>query len=347
MNYYEVLEVKRDASQAEIRRHYKTLIKKYHPDLYEGDKKFAEEKTMQINMAYDVLSVPELKEEYDIELELEERKSSENNNPIKNTDESENEEYNDYMNDRVFRDMYARYNYYKNDYIFHKKYSKNKSNYSTYHNSYYDRMEREFGKKVSNAENYVERKISVLESRQKVLLAIIACFVVMLFFLVSIYRIEKITAAENAQNKREPKEYQVKPDTSSDYENNFRRLITEFYNSYLTEPSDGLETQKPNVEPDVPLEEEKKSGISIIDGIKDYLKEKYYNIRFNVGNYEINTDVLNGISSDVKSAIDYYYNAIKDVVSSSDLNRYSEDEIKAIIYEYLQNNNKFNWYEEE
>ena len=56
MNYYEILNIKNDASKSEIRKSYKALIKKYHPDVYNGDKKIAEDMSMKINEAYEVLS---------------------------------------------------------------------------------------------------------------------------------------------------------------------------------------------------------------------------------------------------------------------------------------------------
>lgn len=65
MNYYEILEVSKTASLDEIKSSYKKLVKKYHPDLYKGDKNFAEQKIKEINEAYDVLSNPEKKLAYD------------------------------------------------------------------------------------------------------------------------------------------------------------------------------------------------------------------------------------------------------------------------------------------
>ena len=67
MNYYEILGVRKTASQEEIKKAYKNLVKKYHPDVYKGDKTFAENKTVQINIAYDVLSNPTTKQSYDEE----------------------------------------------------------------------------------------------------------------------------------------------------------------------------------------------------------------------------------------------------------------------------------------
>lgn len=53
-NYYEILGVNKNASQDEIKKAYRQLAKKYHPDQNKGDKE-AEEKFKQINDAYDIL----------------------------------------------------------------------------------------------------------------------------------------------------------------------------------------------------------------------------------------------------------------------------------------------------
>ena len=68
-NYYEILEINRNASQEIVEKAYRTLAKKYHPDLQDGDKKLKyEEKLKIINEAYDVLSDPERRKEYDTTL---------------------------------------------------------------------------------------------------------------------------------------------------------------------------------------------------------------------------------------------------------------------------------------
>ena len=68
-NYYEILEVDRNASPEIIEKAYKTLAKKYHPDLQdEAHKKQAEEKFKIINEAYETLSNSELKALYDQKL---------------------------------------------------------------------------------------------------------------------------------------------------------------------------------------------------------------------------------------------------------------------------------------
>lgn len=69
MNYYKILEVDRDASPEVIEKAYKTLAKKYHPDLQESNmKQKAEERLKLINEAYEVLSNPDSKAKYDATL---------------------------------------------------------------------------------------------------------------------------------------------------------------------------------------------------------------------------------------------------------------------------------------
>lgn len=65
-NYYDILQINKNASPEIIEKAYKTLAKKYHPDLQpEENKKQAEEILKDINKAYEVLSNPISKAEYD------------------------------------------------------------------------------------------------------------------------------------------------------------------------------------------------------------------------------------------------------------------------------------------
>ncbi|MBQ8207142.1 MAG: molecular chaperone DnaJ [Clostridia bacterium] len=63
-DYYEVLGLDKGADDAAIKKAYRSLAKKYHPDLNPGDAA-AEEKFKEVNEAYAVLSDPEQKAKYD------------------------------------------------------------------------------------------------------------------------------------------------------------------------------------------------------------------------------------------------------------------------------------------
>lgn len=65
MDYYETLGVKKDSSPTEIKKTYRKMALKYHPDKNKDDKK-AEEKFKKISEAYAVLSDPEKKKQYDL-----------------------------------------------------------------------------------------------------------------------------------------------------------------------------------------------------------------------------------------------------------------------------------------
>ena len=61
---YEVLGVSRDASEDEIKKAYRKLAKKYHPDTNAGDPT-AEQKFKDVTEAYSILSDPEKRKLYD------------------------------------------------------------------------------------------------------------------------------------------------------------------------------------------------------------------------------------------------------------------------------------------
>lgn len=75
-NLYEVLGVDEKAEIEVIKAAHRALAKKYHPDTYAGDKKTAEERLKKVNAAFDVLSDPKKRAQYDEKL----RKSSSSSN---------------------------------------------------------------------------------------------------------------------------------------------------------------------------------------------------------------------------------------------------------------------------
>lgn len=90
-NYYDILQVSKDADYDVIDRVHKFLIKKYHPDVSDNNSEIVSE----INNAYEVLSNPKKRKEYDMYLlNIETSKSIEkinniNSNKQKNTNESD------------------------------------------------------------------------------------------------------------------------------------------------------------------------------------------------------------------------------------------------------------------
>ena len=82
-NYYDILEVNKNASPEIIEKAYKTLVKKYHPDLQDNDlKNEYEEKIKLINEAFEILSDSEKRKNYDLNLKQTEFSIEDYNNLI-------------------------------------------------------------------------------------------------------------------------------------------------------------------------------------------------------------------------------------------------------------------------
>lgn len=72
-NLYEILAINSSATAVEIRRAYRTLARRYHPDVNPG--KDSTDRFKAIAKAYEVLSDPEQRKQYDIQLEIQQRRS--------------------------------------------------------------------------------------------------------------------------------------------------------------------------------------------------------------------------------------------------------------------------------
>ena len=64
-DYYEVLGVEKNATDEEIKKAYRKMAKKYHPDANPDNKQEAEAKFKEVNEAYETLSDPSKKAQYD------------------------------------------------------------------------------------------------------------------------------------------------------------------------------------------------------------------------------------------------------------------------------------------
>ena len=125
---YEILEVSENASPEIIEKAYKTLAKKYHPDLQEeANKSKAEAMMKKINEAYDVLGNEEKRKRYNAELEAKreqeeiERQSTQGFQRYNNGNmQYQNGNYANYSNNNV-NNQNANYNYEKERLKYEKK----------------------------------------------------------------------------------------------------------------------------------------------------------------------------------------------------------------------------------
>lgn len=106
ITYYDILEVSKNASNNEIKKSYKKLVKKYHPDVFKGDTNIANEKIKELNEAYETLSNLELRRSYDEIL------FAPTNTSIDFSDSCQVNKASDLSPDEKYEDLY-RYDYYK------------------------------------------------------------------------------------------------------------------------------------------------------------------------------------------------------------------------------------------
>ena len=78
-NYYKILEVEENVTGVELKKVYRKMAMKYHPDKNQGDKK-SEEMFKKISEAYTILSDSKLRENYDKKCKQNNNKTSKNEN---------------------------------------------------------------------------------------------------------------------------------------------------------------------------------------------------------------------------------------------------------------------------
>ena len=109
-NPYEILGVKQDASQDEIKKVYRILVKQFHPDLNPGNKK-AEEKFKEISFAYDLIGNPSDRKKFD-DSEVQNKTEKEwNQYKGRRTSSAQSERYSQTFNDMfggedIFEDFF-------------------------------------------------------------------------------------------------------------------------------------------------------------------------------------------------------------------------------------------------
>lgn len=70
VDYYRILEIQWTATVDEIRRSYRRLAKKYHPDLHPAKQDWAQGQFLVVSEAYNTLSNPRMRDEYDVRYRL-------------------------------------------------------------------------------------------------------------------------------------------------------------------------------------------------------------------------------------------------------------------------------------
>lgn len=102
-NYYEILELKSNCTQREIRKNYFRLAKIYHPDIYKGSDK---DRFRQIKEAYDTLKIPEKREDYNKKINETKDSGFPNEKEFEGSfsQENENTAYNNNSNANIYKD---------------------------------------------------------------------------------------------------------------------------------------------------------------------------------------------------------------------------------------------------
>ena len=88
-SYYELLDISADAKEPEIRRAYRNVLRKYHPDLHPNQRRAAK-RSRQLNAALGVLTNPAERTRYDAKLERIEKRKKKAEEKSKRRNSSQN-----------------------------------------------------------------------------------------------------------------------------------------------------------------------------------------------------------------------------------------------------------------
>lgn len=163
-NLYDILEVSKKASKEIIEKAYKTLAKKYHPDLQTPENKSkAEEMMKKINEAYDILSDEQKRKEYDEKIEEENRQKNYYQPDNKEDSQNYKENSNNYYKENNNVEYQSNYNY-KQNY----NYANQNQNYNTEFENWREvyskltpkeqaKLRKKYkGKQIMNIDNYMK-----------------------------------------------------------------------------------------------------------------------------------------------------------------------------------------------
>lgn len=169
-NYYQILEIKRNSTQREIKKGFQKMTKKYHPDVYDKD----DSKFQRILEAFSILKNPITRKKFDNKLNkkkeepiyYEDIKNDKNQNN-QNSEEYENDkkEKKDYNN--FFKDSYKKENYYnldkEVDKLFKRKIKINFEKIRIYENEFEKQLDDSELDRLKFVEKYNEKKSKKLD----------------------------------------------------------------------------------------------------------------------------------------------------------------------------------------
>ena len=171
-NYYDILEVSKNASPEIIEKAYKTLVKKYHPDLQKDeDKNKYEEKIKKINEAYNILSDSEKRKKYDLNLKNTEISINDYNSLYQENINLKN-------NLNILKEKLNSLNNFQNNY------EKNNLNYNNLENK-----KNNYSENFNTKNNFKLNKLFNLKKRFKDLLALIITILIFIFIFFILWHI--------------------------------------------------------------------------------------------------------------------------------------------------------------
>ncbi len=285
MNYYEILGVKTDATQSEIRQAYKKLIKKYHPDVYAGNKQKAEELSIQINEAYDILSNADSRREYDNMLnpENEMNNYTDNTNYSSNSNKTNSSTYNnEYYYNPTYNDKTNKYNPYS-----YENYHRTQSNTES-ENSFYSKF---YDNHVKPAENYVSNKFDTMRLHQKILVFLLFVLLAFIMILITFMEYTKFVPHYVTQQEEVPEEhfsnftfvneidknhsYNYNPYTDFYWQNSLNEIYPEDTNTDYNSDEDNwyYDNSDDNFDDNYYNDEDDNYDESFSQGLKDALHE--------------------------------------------------------------------------
>ena len=194
-NYYEILEVNKNASPEIIEKAYKTLVKKYHPDLQDNNLKAEyEEKIKLINEAFEVLSNSEKRKNYDLNLKQTEFSVEDYNNLINENLKLKNEinylkntliNYKNNINNNLNNKINENYNNINKNNFNNSNYNKN------INNNYSENIQQKYDDVINKAyyDAYIQDlknrgyKIKYKKTFKEYLKSLISLFITIIIFL--------------------------------------------------------------------------------------------------------------------------------------------------------------------